>query len=69
MIEYLKTLIGKEIRIHTHLSYDIYGTLLPISSDDFVEIRPNYTYYENTRVLVKGIWAVSVAAHKCDCKD
>ena len=68
MLEYLKSLVGRELRIHTGGSWDIYGTLLPISSDNFIELRPNWKDYENTRILIKSIFAVSVASHKCDCK-
>ena len=68
MLEYLKTLVGRELRIHTHAPYDIYGVLLPISSNDYIELRPNWKDYENTRVLVKSIFAVSVTSKKCDCE-
>lgn len=65
MIEYLKSLVGKELRIHTQCAqYDIYGVLLPITNDEYIDVKPNYLYYENTRVLIKYIVAVSVAVPK-----
>lgn len=69
--EYLKTLVGKEIEVRAG-SGTTSGILLPLTSNNFIDLTPNTTAYESIRIHISSINIVKVCARpvpksKGDC--
>ena len=63
MLGYLKTLIGREIRVQTNAEYSVYGILKQIVDDEYIDLDAQGTsdrkgWYENVRIKIGRIHSV-----------